>query len=108
MAQLSQEELLRIVDERSSIDSREIAAELAWDHDQLIGIMNSLISKEMLVGIRKEANVLHTTSEGDEVISKGSTEFQLLKSIPAEGKTKDALIVRKKFSSTLIFSAFSF
>lgn len=89
---LSQEELLRIVDEQNSVDSRALAEANKWDHDQLIGVMNSLISKEMLVGTKREATILHTTPEGDDAIARGSPEFQVFNAIPAEGKTKDALI----------------
>jgi predicted transcriptional regulator len=102
MAALTQEELLRIVDEQNSVDSREVAQANNWDHDQLIGTMNSLISKEMLVGTKKESNVLQTTPEGDDVIARGSPEFRVYNAVIAEPKTKDALSVSFRISSFLI------
>ena len=86
--ELTQENLLKLVDQNNGIaNSRDVCAENSWDHDKFVGIMNSLVSKSMLVGTKGTTEVRSLTKEGESVKSKGSPEVILFNSV-SEGTTK--------------------
>jgi len=86
------QDLLQIVNAGNIDDSRVLCQQKGWDHVQFVGIMNSLVSKEMLVNKKSESSVFQLTDEGSQVVEKGSPEFLLYNSVPEDGISKGDLV----------------
>ncbi|KAL3077587.1 hypothetical protein niasHT_033697 [Heterodera trifolii] len=81
--------ILNILAERDNFQSNELADQLAIDHQRLIGAIKSLQVKEGLV-CTSEVKIkrIELTAEGEEIIQKGSHEFNVYKIVGEKGISK--------------------
>jgi len=66
-------------------NSWSFAAANNLDHQQLVGVLKSLVADRYLTEEMLESKFWTLTDEGKDVIANGSPEIQVLKLIPAEG-----------------------
>src|SRR3990167_2264903 len=95
MSKISPEQLLKVISETEIPDSIQFCVQNGYEHEQFVGVMNSLIAKEMIVAQKQEQQVLQLTQEGSEIVEKGSAEFRVFSAVPAEGITNADLNVKK-------------
>ncbi len=80
--QLSKEALLVLLEERGTIDSSQICHEKKWDHQVFIGVMNSLISREMAVAESTAVQIwVPSNPDGENVLEKSSPEAQVFNAL---------------------------
>uniref|UniRef100_A0A914H198 phenylalanine--tRNA ligase n=1 Tax=Globodera rostochiensis TaxID=31243 RepID=A0A914H198_GLORO len=83
------QQLLNILAARDTFQSNELTEELAIDHQRLIGAIKSLQVKDGLVNTTEvKIKRIELTEEGEEIIQKGSHEFNVYKIVGEKGITK--------------------
>ena len=93
MTTLTAETLLALIDKGDIENSREVCKKQSWDHEQLVGISKSLVSKGMLLETLHTVQVIALTKEGKSVLEKGSPEYRVYEAVPASGISKPDLEV---------------
>uniref|UniRef100_A0A183BZ40 phenylalanine--tRNA ligase n=1 Tax=Globodera pallida TaxID=36090 RepID=A0A183BZ40_GLOPA len=96
------QQLLNILAARDTFQSNELTEELAIDHQRLIGAIKSLQVKDGLVNTTEvKIRRIELTEEGEEIIQKGSHEFNVYKIVGEKGITKAEIDVKLKLLFTL-------
>ena len=87
--------VLEIIKQKGEIDSQDLADEMKMDHQQVIGIIKALETKEILQSEKKEKKQIILTDDGKICLEKGSPDIQLLKELKENGtQTKKDLIAK--------------
>uniref|UniRef100_A0A914WEB1 Uncharacterized protein n=1 Tax=Plectus sambesii TaxID=2011161 RepID=A0A914WEB1_9BILA len=85
--------LLNLLNERGTVDSLSIAAELHEDHQKVVGAVNSLLSlTDVVESEQVSSKRLELTAEGNEIAETGSHESKVFNAIPAEGMPQAELM----------------
>ena len=99
-------QILEIVKNKSEIDSIELSELLKMEHQQVVGLLNGLKSKEVLDLEKRESKGIVLTEDGKNCLEKGSPDFQILKELKANGsQTKKSLI--EKLGKSIMGYGFS-
>lgn len=67
------------------VDTWELAVQLNIDHQNLVGVVKSLLVDKYIVEEPLSTTYWALTAEGEQVAQKGSPEIQLLNGVPSEG-----------------------
>ena len=79
------EEVLKILKEKGEITSEDLAKVMKKDHQQVVGLIKGLETKEIVESEKKEAKMITLTEAGKECIEKGSPDIQILKELKQNG-----------------------
>ena len=93
MAEVTQETLLQEVDKETITSSRDLCNARGWDHDQFVGVLKSLVSRDMVKENKTTTQSLSLTREGQAVLSQGSPEYIVFCNVPSGGIAKPELEV---------------
>ena len=89
------EEVLKILKEKGEINSEDLAKVMKKDHQQVVGLIKGLETKEIVESEKKEAKMITLTEAGKECIEKGSPDIQILKELKQNGnQTKKNLLAK--------------
>ena len=95
-----------MVKNKGEIDSIELSELLKMEHQQVVGLLNGLKSKEVLDLEKRESKGIVLTEDGKNCLEKGSPDFQILKELKANGsQTKKSLI--EKLGKSIMGYGFS-
>jgi len=107
MTQLSPETVLKLVQEHGTINnSRDLCNAEGWDHEQFVGVVKSLVSKNMLVEKKHTVEARTLTKEGKNVKENGSPESNVYNAVSAEGTSKADL--EKTLGKSVLNIGFSY
>ena len=97
-ASVAREDILKIVDERGAIENtRVLANELNWDHEQLVGAMKSLQARGMIAVETHSVSAWVPSQEGQRVLSDGSPEFRVFQLAAEPISQKDVEVFLSSF-----------
>ena len=89
------EQIISIIKEKGSIDSQELADKLKLNHQQTVGLIKALESKEVVISEKKEKKVIVLSNDGKDCLEKGAPDVQILKELKANGpQTKKDLMAK--------------
>ena len=89
------EEIIKILKQKGEINSEDLAKEMKKDHQQVVGLIKALETKEVVETEKKEAKKITLTEGGKNCIEKGSPDFQILKELKQNGtQTKKNLTAK--------------
>ena len=89
------EQIISIIKEKGSIDSQELADKLKLNHQQTVGLIKALESKEVVISEKKEKKVIVLNNDGKDCLEKGAPDIQILKELKANGpQTKKDLMAK--------------
>lgn len=87
------EVILRLLNERSKLNSLSLSEELSVDHQKIVGVIKSLQSLgDIIKSTQIESKRLVLTEEGQQILQNGSHEALVWKAIPEEGIEQSALM----------------
>ena len=100
------EQIIKIIKEKGEITSDILAKEMKKDHQQIVGLIKGLESKEVVELQKKESKVITLTEGGKDCLEKGSPDIQILKELKQNGaQTKKNLMT--KFSKSVMGFGFN-
>ncbi|CAG2105904.1 unnamed protein product [Medioppia subpectinata] len=80
------EDILRLLNERSTINSLSLSNELSIDHQKIVGVIKSLQSfGDIIQCSQHESKRFDLTREGQQMVENGSHEAVVWKAVPEEG-----------------------
>ena len=82
------EQIIKIIKEKGEITSDILAKEMKKDHQQIVGLIKGLESKEVVELQKKESKVITLTEGGKDCLEKGSPDIQILKELKQNGAQK--------------------
>ena len=86
------EKILEIIKEKGEIDSQDLANEMKLDHQQVIGLIKALETKEIVETEKKESKGIVLTDDGKNCLEKGAPDIQIMKELKSNGtQTKKSL-----------------
>ena len=89
------EQIIKIIKEKGEITSDILAKEMKKDHQQIVGLIKGLESKEVVELQKKESKVITLTEGGKDCLEKGSPDIQILKELKQNGaQTKKNLMTK--------------
>ena len=87
------EHIIKILKEKGEINSEDLAKEMKKDHQQVVGLIKALETKEVVETEKKETKKITLTDGGKDCLEKGSPDIQILKELKQNGtQTKKALL----------------
>ena len=87
------EEILRLLNERSKLNSLSLSQELSIDHQKIVGVIKSLQSLgDIIKSTQNETKKLDLTKEGEQCVQNGSHEAVVWNAIPEEGIEQSVLM----------------
>ena len=90
---LEKEEIIKILKQKGEINSEELAKEMKKDHQQVVGLIKALETKEIVESEKKEVKAITLTDGGKDCLEKGSPDIQILKELKQNGaQTKKSLL----------------
>ena len=89
------DQVLEIIKKKGEIDSQALAEEMKLDHQQVIGLIKALETKEIVESEKKEKKGIVLTPDGKNCLEKGAPDLQILKELKANGtQTKKDLTAK--------------
>ena len=90
---LEKEEIIKILKQKGEINSEDLAKEMKKDHQQVVGLIKALETKEIIESEKKEVKAITLTDGGKDCLEKGSPDIQILKELKQNGaQTKKSLL----------------
>ena len=87
--------VLEILKKKGEINSVDLAKEMNLDHQQAVGLIKALETKEVVESEKKEVKEIVLTDGGKDCLEKGAPDIQLLKELKANGtQTKKDLLAK--------------
>ena len=87
------EYIIKILKEKGEINSEDLAKEMKKDHQQIVGLIKALETKEVVETEKKESKKITLTDGGKDCLEKGSPDIQILKELKQNGtQTKKNLL----------------
>ena len=87
------EEIIKILKQKGEINSEDLAKEMKKDHQQVVGLIKALETKEVVETEKIETKKITLTDGGKNCLEKGSPDIQILKELKANGtQTKSNLL----------------
>ena len=93
MPELTQETLLQEVNNGTITSSRDLCNSRGWDHEQFVGVLKSLVSREMVQENKTTSQSLTLTPEGQAAVDQGSPEYLVFSKVLPDGIPKPELEV---------------
>ena len=97
------EEIIKILKQKGEINSEDLAKEMKKDHQQIIGLIKALESKEVVETEKKETKKITLTEGGKNCIEKGSPDMQILKELKQNGTQTKKILLEKLGKGTMGF-----
>merc|ERR1712137_260421 len=91
MPELTQETLLQEVNNGTITSSRDLCNSRGWDHEQFVGVLKSLVSREMVQENKTTSQSLTLTPEGQAAVDQGSPEYLVFSKVLPDGIPKPEL-----------------
>ena len=89
------EQILEIIKKKGEIDSQDLAEEMKLEHQQVIGLIKALETKEIVETEKKEKKCIRLTPDGQNCLEKGAPDLQILKDLKENGtQTKKDLTTK--------------
>lgn len=88
-------QILEILKKKGEIDSNQLSDEMKLDHQQVIGLLNALNSKEVVELEKKESKGIILTDDGKNCLEKGGPDYQILKELKTNGAQKKKALTEK-------------
>ena len=87
--------VLEILKKKREINSVDLAKEMNLDHQQAVGLIKALETKEVVESEKKEMKEIILTDGGKDCLEKGAPDIQILKELKANGtQTKKDLTAK--------------
>ena len=77
--------ILEIIKAKGEIDSQDLANEMKLDHQQVIGLIKALETKEIVESEKKESKGIILTDDGKNCLEKGAPDIQIMKELKSNG-----------------------
>ena len=97
------EEIIKILKQKGEINSEDLAKEMKKDHQQIIGLIKALESKEVVETEKKETKKITLTEGGKNCLEKGSPDMQILKELKQNGTQTKKILLEKLGKGTMGF-----
>ena len=86
-------EIIKIIKEKGEINSEDLAKIMKKEHQQVVGLIKALETKEVVECEKKENKTITLTDAGKNCLEKGSPDIQILKELKQNGtQTKKDLL----------------
>ena len=97
------EYIIKILKEKGEINSEDLAKEMKKDHQQVVGLIKALESKEVVETEKKEVKKITLTDSGKNCLEKGSPDIQILKELKQNGTQTKKNLLNKLGKSVMGF-----
>ena len=89
------EEIIKILKQKGEINTEDLAKEMKKDHQQVVGLIKALETKEVVESQKIETKKITLTDGGKNCLEKGSPDIQILKELKQNGTQTKKTIVGK-------------
>ena len=97
------EEIIKILKQKGEINSEDLAKEMKKDHQQVIGLIKALETKEVVETEKIETKKITLTEGGKNCLEKGSPDIQILKELKQNGTQTKKQLLEKLGKGTMGF-----
>lgn len=101
MEKLGESDILKLIDSRGSVVSKDLAKEFKQDHQEVVGVFKSLEVGQYIVTEKKEEDSWGLTAEGQTCADQGTLEYRIFSDVTQDGVPKDDL--EKKYGKEFKF-----
>ena len=97
------EEIIKILKQKGEINSEDLAKEMNKDHQQIVGLIKALESKEVVECEKRENKKISLTEGGKNCLEKGSPDILILKELKQNGNQTKKELMNKLGKSVMGF-----
>ena len=97
------EEIIKILKQKGEINTEDLAKEMKKDHQQVVGLIKALETKEVVESQKIETKKITLTDGGKNCLEKGSPDIQILKELKQNGTQTKKNLLNKLGKSVMGF-----